>query len=449
MKLFGNKHGGARSGRQTSPEDRSAGTRNGFRRLTGVQRGALLLAASVLILCGTVTAVYKAVVRPVEIKQPTAAPADAGTEDTADGETFQPPTVTEIQTTINEETGEEIEIEVEVPASHKEGVYNILICGTDDDGTRTDTIMIGHLDTTDHTVALLSIPRDTLISGNYSVPKINSVYGGAGKGEKGMEALSKTVASLLGFEVDGYALVDLDAFIELVDLVGGVDFDVPQNMDYDDPAQDLHIHFTAGMQHLDGQAAMEMVRFRKGYATQDIRRTEVQQEFLQVLANKCLEEVTLAKISGMAKIFFDNVLTDLTLGNIAYFGQELLKCNFDTMFTYTLEGEGVYVNSLSYYAVYLNKTLSVVNEYFNPYDSEITAANVSIRTPESVSASNAPSTVEPPADGEETEDPGGTEAPDGPEPPEGSEEEGPEDPLDPLTPEDPWDIPGLWEEEDG
>ena len=100
--------------------------------------------------------------------------------DGVDGEeeVFTPPTTVEIETTVDEETGEEIELEVEVPASHKEGFYNILICGTDDDGGRTDTIMIARLDTNDHTVALMSVPRDTLISGNYSVPKINSVYGG-------------------------------------------------------------------------------------------------------------------------------------------------------------------------------------------------------------------------------------------------------------------------------
>ena len=69
---------------------------------------------------------------------------------------------------------------------------------------------------------------------------------------------------------------------------------------------------------------------------------------------------------------------------MVYFGQELLKCDFDNMFTYTLEGEAVMVNGASCYAIYLNKTLDVVNEYFNPYDVDITAANVSIRTPESV-----------------------------------------------------------------
>lgn len=443
MKLFWNKHGDSYLWKEKADQSQSSPQPLWKKlRLTGIQRGILLLVGSVLVLTATVFAVYKSVVRPVEIKQPDSTPGevDGGEEDA-----FQPPTVKQVQTTVNEDTGEEAEIEVEVPASHKEGVYNILICGTDDDGTRTDTIMIGHLDTTDHSVALLSIPRDTLISGSYSVPKINSVYGGAGKGEAGMEALKKTLAGLLGFEVDGYALVDLDAFVELVDLVGGVDFEVPQNMDYDDPTQDLHIHFIAGMQHLDGQAAMEVVRFRSGYASADIRRTEVQQEFMQVLAQKCLEEISLSKLSSIADIFFENVLTDLTIGNIVYFGQELLKCDFETMYTHTLEGESVDLNG-SYYALYLNSTLETVNAYFNPYDAEITAANVNIRTPESVRAANTTTTTT--TTTTETTEPEDETSPDPYEPDMPADPALPEETEDPLTPMDPWDVPGLWEEDE-
>ena len=75
-------------------------------------------------------------------------------------------------------------------------------------------------------------------------------------------------------------LVNLEAFRETVDLVGGVEFDVPQDMYYQDPTQNLHIDLKAGKQLLDGEKAMELVRFRKGYASQDIQRTKVQQEFL-------------------------------------------------------------------------------------------------------------------------------------------------------------------------
>lgn len=462
MKLFGNKHGGhyAASGKNkaawsqsesvesaASPKSPRQGRKH---RLTGIQRGAILLAASVVILAGTVVAVYRDFVKPVEIKQPQLPVVSDDTDLDAE-EVFTPPTTIEIETEIDEETGEEIELEVEVPASHKEGFYNILICGTDDDGGRTDTIMIARLDTTDHTVALMSVPRDTLISGNYSVPKINSVYGAGGMGNDGMEALKTKLAQMLGFEVDGYVLVKLDVFIELVDLVGGVEFDVPQRMYYSDPTQDLYIDLQPGLQTLNGEQAMGLVRFRKGYATQDIMRTQVQQQFLQALAKKYLSVTTLTKIPELADLFFENVTTDMTVGNMVYFGQELLKCDFDNMFTYTLEGEAVMVNGASCYAIYQNKTLEVINEYFNPYDVDITAANVSIRTPESVYAGSSTSSSsttttdttsdDTTSDETATEDTAGTDSTDSDAntsdnttPDESTDT--PMDPLDPLAPSD-------------
>ena len=317
---------------------------------------------------------------------------------------FMPPTVVDVQIKVDEDTGKQVQVEVERPASHKEDFYNILVVGTDDDGTRTDTIMIARIDVREHTVALLSIPRDTVIAGNYTVPKINGVYGSNGKGENGMNALKSKLAQLLGFEVDGYALVNLDAFIELVDLVGGVEYDVPMDMHYEDPTQDLYIHLDAGLQHLDGQHAMQLVRFRKGYATQDIGRTQTQQSFLKALANACLKKVNLKNIGRMSEIFKENVLTDMTLGNIAYFGQELLKCDFETMFTYTLQGEGVMIGEASCWAIYQNDTLQVVNEYFNPYDGQITAANVTIRTPDQIRTEQAALEAEKEAQEEEEDD---------------------------------------------
>lgn len=124
--------------------------------------------------------------------------------------------------------------------------------------------------------------------------KINSVYAGGGK--DGMERLAARLKDLLGFPVDGYVLVDLEAFQKTVDLVGGVEFDVPMDMNYEDPSQNLYIHLQKGLQTLDGEQAMGLVRFRKGYATQDIQRTQTQQQFLKALAKQCLSVSSLTKL---------------------------------------------------------------------------------------------------------------------------------------------------------
>ena len=313
MKLFGNRKGAEHiAARKT---EKKAG---GLKRW---QRVTIIVAAIVLVLGGTALAVYK-----VNVKPPVKQPEPVETEPLPEEETVKKPTVYVPATEVDEETGEETEIETEVPASHRAGVYNILIAGTDGDGYRTDTIIVAHLDENTHEVALMSVPRDTAVmNGNGGLMKINSVY--ANGKEEGMERLERRLSSLLGFEMDGYVLVNLDAFVKVVDLVGGVTVNVPQDMYYSDPSQDLLIDLKAGEQKLDGKQAMGLVRFRKGYASQDIQRTKVQQEFLKALAKQCLslENLTAAKLKEYAEIFEENVVTDLSVGNMLYFAQQLMK----------------------------------------------------------------------------------------------------------------------------
>ena len=262
----------------------------------------------------------------------------------------------------------------------------------------------------------MSVPRDTVVlNGSGGIMKINSVY--AGGGADGMARLSKRLGAMLGFELDGYVLVNLEAFRETVNLVDGVEFDVPQDMYYNDPSQDLYINLKAGKQTLDGEKAMELVRFRKGYASQDIQRTKVQQEFLRALAKKVLSVSSLTKIKELADVFSTYVTTDLTVGNMLYFAQSLMKCDFDAMKTYTLEGEGAMINGVSYYPLYAGKLVQVVNESFNPYDAPATLDTVSVITPDLARTYQKQTAPEP-------ETPESSEE----QPPENPDEENPEDP---------------------
>lgn len=353
--------------------------------LNGTVRGLIMLLGALLVLALVLVIVYKTFVKPPEQTTGNSSITNSSNVD-EDSETFyMPPSTVTVITQIDPDTGEEIQVEVEVPASRKEGYYNILVAGTDNSGSQTDTIIIARLDVTNHSVALLSIPRDTLIDTSYSVPKINGAFAAGGKGESGMAALRTQLARLLGFEVDGYVLVDFRAFQELIELVGdeyngekGVWFDVPVRMYYSDPTQNLYIDLYAGYQHLNADECEDVVRFRSGYTNADIGRISVQQDFIRALANQCLKIGNITKIQELAELYIEYVTTDLTVGNIVYFAQELLKCNFDEMQGFTLEGEGVDINGLSYYEIYTNKNLRVINEYFNPYDVDITAANVVI-----------------------------------------------------------------------
>ena len=402
------------------------------KRLTGRQKGALGIVLALAVLIGLGVGIYKTVVRPPQKTEPVVE-TQPEAEETKEPE-IKLPTIKHVVTKVDEDTGEEVEEEMELPASHREGVYNILICGTDDDGYRTDTIIVAHLDEETHDVALMSVPRDTVVlTGNGGIMKINSVY--AGGGADGMARLSKRLGAMLGFELDGYVLVNLEAFRETVDVVDGVEFDVPQDLYYQDPTQNLHIDLKAGKQLLDGEKAMELVRFRKGYASQDIQRTKVQQEFLRALAKKVLSVSSLTKIKEFADVFSTYVTTDLTVGNMLYFAKALMQCNFDAMKTYTLEGEGAMINGGSYYPLYAGKLVQVVNESFNPYDAPVTLDTVNVITPEVARSYQKPAEPEPAEEPTELENPGET----GEEPP---DEEVPEDKNpDDTEPENPDTLP--------
>ena len=421
MKLFGNRRRAAHAApRQKLPR----GT-----------RAAIIAVCVVLALTGGVFAAWKLLVKPVQrpsLSQPDPEPVSEPDE--------AEPSVIRVTPHETEQPEEEPgpDVPTEQPKALQDGVYNILICGTDDDGTRTDTIIIAHLDANDHTVALLSIPRDTPVAtGGGGLMKINSVY--AGGGADGMQRLSGRLRELLGFPVDGYVLVNLDAFKKTVDLVGGVEFDVPQDMDYEDASQDLYIHLKAGLQRLDGEKAMELVRFRKGYASQDIQRTQVQQQFLKALAKQCLSVSSLSKLKEFADIFAEDVTTDLTVGNMIWYGKELMACDFDSMQTYTAEGEGAMINGGAYYPLYAGRLLEIVNKSFNPYDVAISASSLTVITPE-LAASYQKPTAQPETPAEEP-------APDDPEQPETPDE--PTEPTEPEepTPEDPFEDENFWTED--
>ena len=209
----------------------------------------------------------------------------------------------------------------------------------------------------------VSIPRDTKAVINGKNHKINFAYNSGGSA-----LLAQTISEQLGIPVDFTVTVDLTGFVALVDAIGGVDFYVPIDMNYDDPIQGLSIHFSKGMQHLSGQEAMEVVRFRHnndgtGYGSEDIGRMSTQQDFLMAVAEQTLTLSNVDKVGTFAKIFQQYVDTDLTLGNLAWLGKEAITMGSDGISFSILPGEWK-----SPY-IYLDQeaVLTLVNESLNPY----------------------------------------------------------------------------------
>lgn len=208
----------------------------------------------------------------------------------------------------------------------KGGFYTILLSGLDDGNGNSDTNILVAVDTVNGYVYGVSIPRDSKAVWDGKSHKINAAFG---KG--GMTKLAEAVSDQLGIPVDYTVSVDLTGFEALVDAIGGVNFDVPINMDYDDPIQNLSIHFKKGVQYLNGADAMRVVRFRHnndgtGYGSEDLGRMQTQQKFLKAVAKKMLTASNiLTKIDDYAKIFNQYVDTDLSVGNLVWLGTEVLK----------------------------------------------------------------------------------------------------------------------------
>ena len=260
--------------------------------------------------------------------------------------------------------------------------YNILVSGLDDDNGGSDTNILVRFDVPNKRIDLVSLPRDTLLHNEYRNNKLNFAYA---KG--GTELLMEQIENLLGVPVDFYVTVNLKGFIALVDQIDGVDFDIPINMDYDDPYQDLHIHFTKGPRHLNGQGAMEVVRFRHnndgtGYGTEDIGRIGTQQAFLKAVAKQLLQIGNVKNIPALVDIFYTYVKTDLTTGNLVWLGNEALNIGTENIHFATLPGDGSgYYNKQSVYVLDAQATCDLVNEALNPYNEALTLEDMDILVP--------------------------------------------------------------------
>lgn len=261
----------------------------------------------------------------------------------------------------------------------KPNFYTFLICGTDDGNGGTDTIMVAAYDVANQKMNVMSIPRDTMVNVSWSTKKINSTYNAGG-----IERLQKEIAKLIGFPVDFYIKVDLNGFVKLVDSIGGVEFNVPFNMNYEDPTQNLNIHISKGLKKLNGKQAVGVVRWRKnndgtGYSSGDIGRIETQQAFLTAVAKQCLTIGNLTKVSEFAKIFTDYVDTNLGTGNLIWLGQKAIGLSTDDIRFFTLPGNyTAHYNGASYVTPKMEELLEAVNAYLNPYDEEITSDMVDI-----------------------------------------------------------------------
>lgn len=268
---------------------------------------------------------------------------------------------------------------------------NILILGESGvgDGYKlTDTIIVCSYNPKLQKASMLSIPRDTYVgkrdkntaSENYLASyKMNCMY----RNGTNIEETVKSVGDLTGLDLNYYILVDTDALIKVVDAIGGVTFNVPIDMDYDDPTQNLHIHLKAGEQLLDGAKAEQLVRFRHNndwstypveYGDNDLGRMRTQREFLQETAKQLLQAKNIFQIKTLADIAFESIKTNIDLNVIKDYIPYAVDFNTEDIQTETLPGTPELCNGVWIYTADKTKTEKLVKELFF-YENEIEETN--------------------------------------------------------------------------
>ncbi|MBE7044705.1 MAG: hypothetical protein E7397_04190 [Ruminococcaceae bacterium] len=267
-------------------------------------------------------------------------------------------------------TGEETITEEQiVPVDKATGKINILILGVDKEGLRTDTMIVASYDLDNDKVNLLSIPRDTRMYIGSRYQKINAAHAITQSGKiKGPQGSIEAVTRLTAMPINYYVEFSFDAFRNTIDALDGVDFDVPRNMNYDDPYQDLHIHLKKGMQHLDGDKAEQLVRFRR-YPEGDIARVQVQQDFLKAVAEQKLNASIIGKLPDLYEVLKKDIKTNFTLRDVTKYAMNLTDLKAENIQMYQLPGD--YSGSeyeASYWLVNLDETRTLIQDVFG-YDA--------------------------------------------------------------------------------
>lgn len=263
--------------------------------------------------------------------------------------------------------------------SRQDGVYTVLLVGGDRVSGNTDTMLVARFDTRKHEINVVSVPRDTIINVDWDIRKLNSVYAGSlNNGGTGIDSLTMHFRRLLGFDVDCYAVINLDYFVYLIDALGGVDFYVPFDMDYEDDSQGLYIHLKEGQQHLNGYEAMGLCRFRAAYVTGDLGRIEMQQAFMKACAEQFITLGNVPNAPIVLELMTDGLTTNLSRANIAWFIRQGLQCKSEDVHFYTMPCDQAVLQGYSYAVPRLGAWLEMINRELNPYDTQVTSANVDI-----------------------------------------------------------------------
>ena len=268
----------------------------------------------------------------------------------------------------------------------------VLLMGvsTDNGGKLTDTIIVGTYDPKEQKASLLSIPRDTFVGKNAQtgtgMDKINALY------QKSPEKTLEKVNELTGLNIKYYMVIDNQALIKLVDVIGGVDFYVPIDMVYDDPSQDLHINLKEGQQKLDGDKAEQLLRYRHGnldkktgkylgtypeeYGGNDYGRMRTQREFMIETVKQTVQAKNILKVKEIIDIAYEYVETNLSISVIKDYVPYAVSIDVNNIQSAVIPGGsyGPPTYSLWYFIPDKKETAELMKELYGSGDDDTSSS---------------------------------------------------------------------------
>lgn len=247
--------------------------------------------------------------------------------------------------------------------SSRLGAETFVVAGVDEGGYRTDLILLCQVDRKGNKVNILQIPRDTRVENRRNDRKINSAY------YSGFDVMSREIAQVTGVKPDHYVMVSFAGFRDLVDAIGGVTLEIPFDMQYEDPVQDLVIDLPAGKRRLNGKKAEMYMRYRQGndgngYADGDMGRLNAQKELYRAVADKLLSPVGILRAPAVFGAIKKHTVTDFSGGEIWGLMRDVMKAGKDGVSLHSLPGSGRYIGGVSYFVPDKKATQTLIQENF-------------------------------------------------------------------------------------
>ena len=235
---------------------------------------------------------------------------------------------------------------------------NMLLVGANQG--MTDTLILASYDMKNQRVDLISIPRDTYYArpghNGAAAKKINAIY----NSDKMLGTATAVSELLLGMPIHYYAMVDYQGVGTIVDAMGGVPMTIPFHMTYNDPYDDppLHIDIAEGYQVLNGEQAIQFLRYRHGYPEGDIGRVKAQQEFMK----SAFKQMLSLSLPNIAVTITQNVDSDITLGMATKLATKAIGLTGENMSTYMLPGVPDTIEGASYWIPDQTQTEAMLTE---------------------------------------------------------------------------------------